>query len=779
MKSTYSRISTFGVLISSLLVSDMALAELEEIIVTARFRQESVQDIGGSISALSNETIRKEGIADFEDIARRTVGLNLYDRGPNQNEVSIRGISNNSALFFADNGQTGPLVSQYMDDISFASSLGAQRDFNYFDFERVEVLRGPQPTVFGEGAVGGTIRYFTRNPDLSGEKINDSVLQTGLSFTEDGGTNVSVSAATSLVLVPDVFGIRGVINYRNDDGYINNPVTGDNDINDFESVGGRIVALYQPSEKLTMRFSASISDDEGGAVNLVDAPSPTNSPEDLTLNAPVNGSVDDEFELYSGKIEYDFGAITATSITGYFERERDVRQFNNATFTVFCPFIAGAGSSCSPESTSFSKDESFSQEFRIVSNFEGRLNFIAGGYYQDSELDITIGADAPEFANPLFTNPVTTNAFLSVTNFETEQYSGFLEATFSATDRIRLIGGVRYVNEDITANTLIATNLDPFTPLFAGLPILPMPTADSLIVTTALGFPLTETFTLDTWLPKGSIEFDVTDDAMVYALAAKGARNGNLNPPNSVGFATGFEPVRFAELRTYDEDSAVSYEIGLKANWMDNTLVTNVAIYRTDYSDPLVMVAVPFVLMENGPDIEITGVEAETFWQINDIFLAYANVAYTDAEFEGDTLLIPRAAALGFTSDVEEGDVPANTPEWTFSLGGDIRYPLAYRNLTLIGHVGYQYIDSTFATPQNFPSVNVESQGFLNLRLGVEADNWSLTGYAMNVTNELEYQHKEYSAGPFVNADGELDNLPNAASINRPRTVGIEFNLNY
>ena len=780
MKSKFPRISLATILIAAISISDMTMAEIEEIVVTARFRDESVQDISGSISAIGSDVIGREGIADFEDIARRTAGLNLFDRGPNQNEVSIRGISNNTALFFADNGQTGPLVSQYVDDISVAASLGSQRDFNFFDFERVEVLRGPQPTLFGEGSVGGTIRYFTRNPDLSGEQVNDSVLKTGVSFTEDGGTNFTVSAASSLILVPDVFGIRGVINYRDDDGYIDNPVLGDKDFNDYESVSGRVVAVFQPNENLTARFSAFLSRDEAGGTNLVDAPSALNSPGDLTLHAPVGGGHDDDFDLFSGKVEYDFGPITATSITGYFQRDRSVRQFNAPSLAVFCPFILGAGSpSCSPTGFSNSEDESFSQEFRLVSNFEGRINFIAGAYYQDTELAVNIGADAPEFANPVYTAPVTSSIFLSDTLYESEQYSGFVEVTLSVTDSLRLIGGVRYVNEEITSTAIISTNLNPFALLGLGLPPLPMPTFDALALTSFFGFPVAETFELDEWLPRGAIELDVAEDVMVYGLVAKGMRNGNLNSPSSAAIAAGFDPVGFANFRTHDEDSATSFEIGAKANWMNNTLTTNIAISYTSYDDPLLQTSVPFVLGVNGPDIDITGVEFEGLWQLNDFFSAYANIGYLDAEFDGEALLLPAVAALGLTSDLNEGNAPANAPEWRVSLGGDMRYPIAHKNLTVTGHIGYQYVDSSFSTPQNFPSTELDSQNFLNLRLGLEAGNWSLTGFAANVTNEIEYQHIEYTAAPFINANGELDNVVIGGSANRPRTLGIEFAFRY
>ena len=749
---------------------------IEEIVVTARFREETVQDIGASISALGDQ-LEREGIVDFEDVARRTAGLNLFDRGPNQNEVSIRGISNNTALFFADNGQAGPLVSQFLDDIPIAASLGSQRDLNFFDYERVEILRGPQPTLFGEGSVGGTIRYFTRNPNLSGDANNDTVIKTGISTTEDGGTNASVSAATTLVLSPDVFGVRLVVNRRDDDGYIDNPVLDDSDFNTYESTSGRLIALLTPNDRFTARFSAQFSRDEAGATNLVNPPSPTSSADDLQLASVVGGAHDDDFDLYSLKLDYDFELFTASSITGLYEREREVSQFNAPSLAVFCPFILALGSSCSPTGFSNSEDESFTQEFRLVSNLDGPVDFIAGAYFQETELTTFIGADAPEFANPAFTNPVTSSIFLSATEYESEQASAFLEATFSVSEALRLIAGVRYVDETIESTAITGTNLNPFLALALGLPPLPMPTADGIALTQLFGFALTEEFELQEWLPRVSIEFDASDEVLLYASFSEGVRNGNLNAPNSAAIAAGFDPVRFAQLRTHDQDSAKSFELGAKTRFGEGRFVANIAVYRTTYEDPQVQTSVPLVLAVNGPDIEIEGFEFEGIWRPNSYMTFFANAGYQDAEFDGNILLIPSAAALGFPHDVVSGNAPANAPEWSISAGLDTSVPINGRGLNIVGHLGYQFVDSSFSTPQNFPSTQLDDQSFVNLRLGAESEKWSLIAFASNLTNEINYQHIEYTAAPFINAQGQLDNAVVGGSVNRPRTIGLELTL--
>ncbi len=781
-KSIYAATALSVTLLASQFVPSNSYAQaaendsIEEIIVTARFREETVQDIGASISALGDE-LEREGILDFEDVARRTAGLNLFDRGPNQNEVSIRGISNNTALFFADNGQAGPLVSQFLDDIPIAASLGSQRDLNFFDYERVEILRGPQPTLFGEGSVGGTIRYFTRDPDLSGDSGSDTVVKAGVSSTTSGGTNYSISGATTVVLSPDVFGVRLVVNQRDDDGYIDNPVLDDSDFNTYESTSGRLIALLTPNDRFSARFSAQFSRDEAGATNLVNAPAPTTDASDLQLAAVVGGAHDDDFDLYSLKLEYDFGSFALSSITGLYEREREVSQFNAPSLAVFCPFIIGAGSTCTPTGFSNSEDESFTQEVRFVSNLDGPFNFIAGAYFQDTELTTFIGADAPEFENPVFTNPATSSIFLSETDYESEQFSAFVEATLELSDRFRLIAGVRHVDETIEATAITGTNLNPFTALAIGLPPLPMPTSDGIALTRFFGFDVQEEFELKEWLPKVAVELDASEDALLYASFSEGVRNGNLNAPNSAAIAAGFDPAGFARLRTHDQDSAKSLEFGIKARWNDGKLITNVAVYQTKYKDPQVQTSVPLVLAVNGPDIEIEGFEFEGVLRANSYVEIYANIGYQDAAFDGNILLIPAAAALGFPFDVVSGNEPANAPEWSISAGIDVSAPISDPGLTFVGHLGYQFVDSSFSTPQNFPSTKLDDQSFVNLRLGLEAEKWSLIAYAKNLTNEIQYQHIEYTAAPYINAQGELDNAVVGASVNRPRTVGLEFTL--
>jgi len=748
-------------------------AEVAEVVVTARFREESAQKIGASITALGGEAIEREGLDDFEDVARRT-GVNFIDRGPNQNDVAIRGVANGVNPRLSDLGGSGPLVSQFLDDIPVAAATASQRDFNYFDFDRIEVLRGPQPTLFGEGSVGGTIRYFSRDPDLAVSGVSDGDFRSTVSGVDGGGTNYSASAAASLTLVPDTLGIRGVVNYRDDDGFIDNPVLGRENINDYTASSWRAVVLFTPTDDLSVRFTTFSGRDDFGSDNQVNAPPA--SRRSLELSTPVPGANEDDFDLYGLRVQYEAGPVTLTSITGLYKRDRRSEFFDAqsaAGFGLFTTRLTAIGAAAS-------EDRSATQEIRVVSNFEGRLNFTAGFYYQDADFRYENQTTAAEFAP--YTTPVGgTTLIEQAGTVSSIQTSGFIELTYEAAEGLRLIAGARYVEEEVTS--LSVTSKAAFGGGPSGLQP-PFVISDVNALAGLFGIPLEETFKLTKTLPRVSVEWDLNEDAMVYGIIATGVRNGNLNPFTSAlrGAGTPPSPAAFAAARSFDEDGVLSYEVGLKTRWMDNRLVVNAAAYYTQYDDPQIVTSNPFVLTVNGPDEEILGLEIQSNWRANRNFSFYFNGNWQHAEFvDGAVLTNPATlAGLGFTEDLRAGNEPVNTPEWQMALGVDFRRPVEGVDFSVVGNASYQYIGSRFSTSQNFPSSEMGEQQFLNLRFGLEGDDWSLVGFVDNATNEIEYQAIQGNAGtPIVNSSGQLDYRPSTVSINKPREIGLELRLKF
>lgn len=747
------------------------LSRLEEVVVTARFREESIQDIGGSLSAMNGAMLEREGIKDFSDIVARTPGLNLNDRGPNQNDVGMRGISSGVLQAFADTGISGPLISQFLDDIPVSQSTASQRGFNAFDFDRVEVLRGPQPTLFGEGSVGGTIRYFTRSPDLSAEAASDGVLKSGVSFTEDGGTNYEISAASSVVLVPEQLAVRGVVNYRNDDGFIDNPALGTKDINDFESWSTRIVTVYEPSNTLRFRLLAFVGEDEIGESSAV-APAPV-TPDKLISFSMVDGGVSDDFAMYSLSVDYQMDSLDITSITGYYERQT-ASEFFCGTCTAFGLFLPEP---IVPATQLSNDDESFTQELRLVSKLEGALNFTAGLYYQKTQLTSENNTSSPGFGDYVLVPAGSDTLFQQHNKIDTEQLSAFVELTYEATAQLRLIGGVRYVDEQIDNTTTLSTlafggGVLGFEPPFALLNVTDF-------VETA-GLSNKGVFKLQKWLPRVSLEYDLSDTAMVYTVVANGVRNGNLNPSSAAFFASGGDPVIFNTVREFSEDEVWSSELGLKTMWLDGGMSFNVAAFYSTFKDPQVESASPFVTVVNAPELEISGVEFETQWQVDDHWNVYANGSYQKTQFQDNQLLSPSAAALGFPFDLKSGNETANTPQWSYSVGANLLYPLGSGKLAFAGHINYSYVGSRYSTVTNYPSSEMDSLELLNIRAGLEAENWSLTAFVSNAFNDLEHTSIAGSLAVLsVTGNGELDFLPIEVAVNKPRTIGLELNYRF
>ncbi len=788
-------VSTLGLGVGGAIAEESGseIRSLEEVVVTARFRQETIQDIGGSVSALDGNEIRRSGIIDFEDLANRVAGVELLDRGPNTNEINIRGVTN-SIQVSGNNFQ--PLVSILVDDISVASSSAAQRDFNFFDFNRVEILRGPQPTYFGEGAMGGVIRYFSSDPDLDGDKAVEGTWSGGVAMTKSGGFNYRAENATSFVLIPEKLGVRVVGFYRKDDGYIDNIGLDKNNMNDFESYGGRAIVLVRPTENLTVRLAAHVGRDDIGELNFIEPTTIGNSVGSEDLIAPslslIDGLNEDDFELYSGKISYNSGPITVESITGLYKRRRAAETFSSAYtygfegfFNAFPPFDT-ASNLLSSDLTAIAqtkgRERSLSQEFRFVSDFDSPLNFVAGTFYQDTRSTSTALVTGSGYAN--ITESGTTEIERSTTRVDTTQFSGFLEFNYDVSERLRLFAGARYVNEKVTSTLVESYVIGIFSPIFTDpndifAPIY-FPVPNDVESLTAPGGPGTSfDFKLSTFLPRLAIEYDVNDDVMVYGTLARGIRNGGLNSPFS---ALGFGPVgsqEFNDALTYGSDDIVTGEVGLKTRWKDGAVMFNVAGFYSDFDNPQIGISNPGALTANGPQLRIYGLEVESLYKVNSNLSVFFSGNLTEAEYTKGMSVFAVAGAPADYQDLAKGNRPPNVPKISFSTGADVRYPLGGDGLELTGQVAFQYIGTRETFPQNFQSGKLGSMEMLNLRVGLESEWWSLTAYMTNVLNDLELQATTIPTSSATLVNGVLDGPLSSAFINRPRTTGLTLTVRY
>lgn len=751
----------------------VATSQVREVItVTSRFREESIQNIGASVTGLSEADIQQRGIYDIEDLARTVAGLDNVKTRPNSNNIAIRGVRTAGSGY-----ETSSVFSVFVDDVSVTGS-GSIRDFSAVDLNRIEVIRGPQPTLFGEGAVGGVIRYFTNDPDLDGPVFEGQASGRYETIT-DGGFAHSIDNAVSAVLVPGRLGLRVSGFHRQDDGFIDNPSEGE-DVNDFESYGGRAVLLARLSDNLEFRLSAFITRDEMGESTQVD---PGSDPEDLTYSAsPRSGTYVDDFDLYSARISYDAGQVNITSITGYYDHRTSSALFSAGNSFGLAPFFPTV------DTTSFvtgsSEFTQWSQEFRFVSDLEGPFNYTAGLYYRDR--DSSSGQFLTCAGCAAVTTPSSENLASRLSTTRAEQYSAFAELTYALSERLRLIGGVRYVNDTITTSLLL-DNTANLVPQFDGSGNLipwtetnPIGFVSTLDVLRGAGVGTDFVFELEEFLPRLGVEFDLSDEVLLYANYARGVRNGGIgNALAALGASGGNQDVFLANL-SFDADEVVSVDAGVKASWFGGTLVTNLGVFHTTYSDTQIQVNTPANNTVNGPEQTIMGLELETTLQVSDELSTYFNASLIEAEFQEGALITSAPGGSYGPFDLREGNSPANIPGVTLSMGYSYSRPIGTGEWSFNSTGSFQYIGERFSNVQNFPSAELNSLEYLNLRVGFSNDVWSVDLYGANLLNDVEAV--SIGSNPlqqFINPQGQLDAPLIATSVNRPRSVGISVRLRY
>jgi len=811
------------------------LLVIEEVIVTARFREEGVQDVGGSLTALDNQALRDQGINSLRDLANFTPSLNLQDRGPGRNEISIRGIGR--SVFQQDIVASSANIGVYFDDVPVNVLQGAQIDIRSFDLARVEVLRGPQGTLFGEGAQGGAIRYVSQDPDLEEYGLEGEMRLTAVS---GGDHDIGGGLAVNIPLIESKLGIRITGNRVTEPGYIDNDVDGTQNVNDYDAHNIRAVILAQPTDRLSIRLMGTYNSADQGAF-----PQMNGDPEDQTLfNISTQGSsVDDEYFVGSANIKYEFDKFDLVSITSYFERNRD-RDVVDAFFTnqaqafrqffaVTNPFVGFGGPDLSglfvptgPVEPVFSVDQAefsqFSQEIRFVSDFDGPFNFVAGGFYRDFDqsvasttrsqqsvdllgltlFNITLDQlfnPASAFAGFVPTIPANPSplgselsaqlgldAFFGATGVSTtlstgQQYSAFAEFTFEVTENLTLIGGIRSHNEELDAST-IGGNYS----LLGGLVAAGAPGNFPPETAPQLG-----DIDVNVFLPKAAIEYKPTDELLLYASYSEGVRNGNINSGSTADSLLLLFGEQFAEdIATFEEERVRALEVGAKFASEDGSLIANVATYYNFFEDiqSFITFAGPPAagIIDNVGDGRTYGFEADISYSFNENVRAFLGGNYTNAEIS-DVQLDPGSFVFNF----DDGQPIPFIPDYTVTAGIDTNFPISDTGLEGFARGLFTYTGeyTTFADGPAGTDLNpiLGGYGLLDLAFGINAENWSLDVRVNNLLNEREIIQASPTTAVLQGALGGFDFAPADApplfsddfQINRPRTVMVTFGFRY
>ncbi len=689
-------------------------AMLEEVVVTARYREATVQDLGLSIRAFGEEEMNRLGIVDVGSLARFTPSLNIQERGPNRNEMNIRGISN--FLVTQDLAPSARPVGIYLDESPVNTLGGSQFDLRLFDMSRVEVLRGPQGTLYGEGSSAGAVRYFTNDPSLS-EFEGHVELETVL--VDNGGADFNARAAVSIPLAKDTVGLRLVAGTFNYPGYID-VVDGKKDVNDLEARMFRAVLLAKPSDDLTIRAMVHYDDSELGSLGLY-----TGDPSDRIANLPLDDAQIDDTNLVANlDIGWDVGPGTFTSLTSYFDRERDrysYDQIYSLVNSITTTLVLGR------LDQTFAEDhitqEQWSQEFRYVSQLDGPLQFTVGAFYKDFTFESPTG-DTCTDTNLEFGLPDRcTNVSLDLLGFDTpdvglsnygEQLSAYAEAEFSFAEKFKLIGGLRWHTEDLQVVSPETAGFLGFSPIVYGA--------------------IDEEVSIDAVLPKVALEYAASDDVLLYGQYSTGTRNGNLNSPSTLASMELFAPGSSAGYESYGEDSTKTYEAGIKSRFADGRVTFNAAAWYTEYEDLQVLISTPplgLAVILNASQAVSQGVEFDLFANPTDNLTLFGGASYTNSELDSDLVtnlisgaITPKGTSLPFS------------PEWTWNGGGEYVWPMNGGNeLYLNGNFAYtgEMLNALSAT-----TLEIGDFWLFGAGLGWRTDNWSVDLLVSNLTDEAE-----------------------------------------
>ncbi|MDY6946443.1 MAG: TonB-dependent receptor [Pseudomonadota bacterium] len=418
------------------------VASLEEIVVTAQKREERLLEVPMSISVLSGDSLAEQRIANLLDVSRAIPGMVVNDSGPGRRRVGLRGVGN---TFGAQ-----PLVGIYLDEIPAAGFNDAVVDLQTYDLERVEVLRGPQGTLYGEGSTSGTIRFITRKPDLARAGFTSNVK---LLTIDHGAGAVDYDGAANIPLVEDTLGLRLSGRYLHGGGWIDQPLTGARDINDQKLADGRAQLRWQ-GERFIADAMVVIHRNDAGASNRGEDVDGNFTQAFLANSTP---SARDDFDMANLTLEYDLGRVSIISASSYIDIRKTLLNDGNTIPLVAPPAPLFQFLSLRQDSDG----HSFSQELRVSSNGGGPLTYTLGGYYRDSQLN--------RFNDSVFGLTLPGTAIIQIIDNGSEAWSAFGDISYKLRDDLEVGTGLRYFEDQRTnfdGAVERATRFESVTPRF-------------------------------------------------------------------------------------------------------------------------------------------------------------------------------------------------------------------------------------------------------------------------------------------------------------------------
>lgn len=740
-----NRIGLGGLLLFSVVLQSMNLpiavaqeSVLEEIVVTAERRTQNIQDVASSLGVISGLKIERLGIDDFLGYSRSQPGVILHQAVKNRATWNIRGINTD----IGDTQLTQEPVAVYLNDMAVSQPYASlvQVDLRMYDIDRIEVLRGPQGTLFGSGTLGGLVRVLTKQPNLDEFEASlrvdfADVSKAGLRQRYDGMLNVPLS---------DSVAVRTVVSVRDEQGWVKNPTLGTENSSDDWSV--RSALLWDVNERLSVKLEAIHQDSE---------------PEDGDAWNPDLGRylrdtiITEErktvFTQLNATLKYEFlDFATLTSSTNLQETK------SNWLYQVGeIPGIGKLLNQTDPYNTDF-----FSQEFRLVSNSEGRVDWVAGVFYSDVKTEDANFKFVLDGLQDFVTAIVGPNIVNSDTFFENRQtiasteLAAYADITYQLNDAWSVTGGMRFFDFDSQLTDAGLTTFD-----FASFSNLDLP-----------GFENNASDSDMTW--RTVVSYEPDEKSHYYFNLSRGYRVGQVNPNSGPSFV---DPNDIVIDEFYTPDETLNYEIGIKKRLLDDRLQLNAAAYFIDWKDVQVDALRPSDernFIANAGDAESKGLELEAIYDATDNMDLRFTANWQDAKIVGVSAL------NSLLSGARVDDELPGTPDYLFSaelnyhwgMSNDVNASL-YALAQFVGSSTNRFSNQTATGLPNPDFAINESYENIDVGLTFERDQWTVTVYSENLTDN---DNIILDTGAVATASGE-----NHFITLRPRTLGVRMDYRF
>jgi iron complex outermembrane receptor protein len=706
----------------------------DDIIVTATKRSERLLDLPAPVSVLTANDLSRIAANKLADITSRVPGLNLISDRPGETNIILRGITTGS--------QVSSTVATYIDETAYGSStsqaLGGilSPDLDPSDVQRIEVLKGPQGTLYGANSLGGLVKYVTTPPDLA---TYHGRLELDGSTVARGGDGFGVRGMINIPLVKDRLAFRASGYFRRDPGFIDNSKLGLKDVDRTDVYGGRAAVLWRPDDRFEATLTANIQNLKGDGfadedVTLVGGKLvPTTG--DLVQVRYTREPLKVRYRVYSANLSYDLGFASFVSVTSY----STLRQFTTTdqttpqAATLNALFGPGVGFSVGSD-LSLKK---WTEEARLQSPTGAKLEWRLGFFYDHEDTTrlepssvFVVSSQAPVAL------PGAGSLFFANLFAKYEEYAGFGDITYHFTPQFNVSAGIRYSSND-----------QKFREVSGGLAVGPT-------------FTLADTSSDSSTTFQVSAQYKVDPNNMLYVRAATGYRPGGPNAVTATTAAAGV-PLQ------YKPDTLTNYDLGYKASLFDRRVTIDFSAFYIDWRDiQITTIFNGITSAGNGGAARSKGAEFAMTWAPVKGLSLLGNVTYTDARLTEN--------APGVNG--KDGDRLPNVPKWAATLSGDYDFALTDKVGAFVGasvrYVGDRSPRFVTGSPATYVRPTLPSFTTVDLRAGVNLGGFSVEIYGKNIGDERGFNNISSN-----NVNGYA--APLTASLIAPRTIGISFKAGF